>query len=58
MRTSDRTDAFGRRILHIEEIQSDMHQPINAAARRVKNIKQHKQQKENHYQTQELIKMI
>jgi hypothetical protein len=36
MRTSDRTDAFGRRILHIEEIQSDMHQPINAAARRVK----------------------
>ena len=36
MRTSDRTDAFGRRILHIEEIQSDMHQPVNAAARRVK----------------------
>ena len=36
MRSSDRTDAFGRRILHIEEIQSDMHQPINAAARRVK----------------------
>jgi hypothetical protein len=36
MRTSDRTDEFGRRILHIEEIQSDMHQPINAAARRVK----------------------
>ena len=36
MRTSDRTDAFGRRVLHIEEIQSDMHQPINAAARRVK----------------------
>ena len=36
MRTSNRTDAFGRRILHIEEIQSDMHQPVNAAARRVK----------------------
>jgi len=36
MRTSDRTDEFGRRLLHIEEIQSDMHQPINAAARRVK----------------------
>ncbi len=36
MRASDRTDAFGRRILHIEEIQSDMHQPVNAAARRVK----------------------
>ena len=36
MRTSDRTDEFGRRILHIEEIQSDMHQPINAAGRRVK----------------------
>ena len=36
MRTSDRTDQFGRRILHIEEIQSDMHQPINAAGRRVK----------------------
>ena len=36
MRTSDRTDEFGRRILHIEEIQSDMHQPINAAARRLK----------------------
>jgi hypothetical protein len=36
MRTSDRTDEFGRRILHIEEIQSDMHQPVNAAGRRVK----------------------
>ena len=36
MRTSDRTDEFGRRILHIEEIQSDMHQPINAAQRALK----------------------
>jgi hypothetical protein len=36
MRTSDRTDEFGRRILHIEEIQSDMHQPINAATRSLK----------------------
>ena len=36
MRTSDRTDEFGRRLLHIEEIQSDMHQPINRAAREVK----------------------
>ena len=36
MRTSDRTDEFGRRLLHIEEIQSDMHQKVNAAARRVK----------------------
>ena len=40
MRTSDRTDAFGRRILHIEEIQSDMHQPVNAAARRVKKYQE------------------
>ena len=29
MRTSDRTDEFGRRLLHIEEVQSDMHQKIN-----------------------------
>ena len=36
MRTSDRTDEFGRRVVHIEEIQSDMHQPINAAARKLK----------------------
>ena len=35
-RISDRTDEYGRRILHIEEIQSDMHQKINAAARRVR----------------------
>jgi len=35
-RVSDRTDEFGRRILHIEEIQSDLHQPVNAAARRVR----------------------
>ena len=36
MRTSDRTDEYGRRILHIEEIQSDMHQNINSAQRAVK----------------------
>ena len=35
-RTSDRGDQFGRRLLHIEEIQSDMHQKINAAQRKVK----------------------
>jgi len=35
-RTSDRTDQFGRRILNIEEIQSDMHQHVNAAQRLVK----------------------
>ena len=35
-RVSDRTDEFGRRILHIEEIQSDLHQKVNAAARRVR----------------------
>ena len=35
-RTSDRTDEFGRRLLNIEEIQSDMHQKINAAQRKVK----------------------
>ena len=40
MRTSDRTDEFGRRLLHIEEVQSDMHQPINAAARRVKKAQE------------------
>ena len=35
-RVSDRTDQFGRRILHIEEIQSDMHQKINMAQRALK----------------------
>lgn len=35
-RVSDRTDEYGRRILHIEEIQSDLHQKVNAAARRVR----------------------
>ena len=35
-RTSDRGDEFGRRLLHIEEIQSDMHQKVNAAQRQVK----------------------
>tara|TARA_R110000744_G_scaffold17662_2_gene47685 strand:- start:4187 stop:9070 length:4884 start_codon:yes stop_codon:yes gene_type:complete len=38
-RVSDRTDQFGRRIMHIEEIQSDMHQQINMAQRALK--KQH-----------------
>ena len=38
MRTSDRTDEFGRRILHIEEIQSDMHQKINSAMRSVRRM--------------------
>ncbi|HAT63790.1 MAG TPA: hypothetical protein DCS66_04185, partial [Flavobacteriaceae bacterium] len=38
-RVSDRTDEFGRRVLHIEEIQSDMHQRINAAARKVRKAK-------------------
>ena len=33
MRMTDRTDELGNRILFIEEIQSDMHQPINAAKR-------------------------
>lgn len=32
-RVSDRTDEFGRRILFVEEIQSDMHQPIQRAIR-------------------------
>jgi len=36
MRTSDRTDEFGRRILHIEEIQADMHQAMNRKQRAVK----------------------
>ena len=36
MRTSDRTDEFGRRLLHIEEIQSDMHQKINMHQRALK----------------------
>jgi hypothetical protein len=35
-RTSDRADQFGRRLLHIEEIQSDMHQKVNAAQRALK----------------------
>ena len=35
-RVSDRTDQFGRRIMHIEEIQSDMHQKINMAQRALK----------------------
>ena len=50
MRTSDRTDEFGRRILHIEEIQSDMHQPINAAARRVKKAQAAGQTNQRAYQ--------
>ena len=33
VRTSDRTDEFGRRMLFVEEIQSDMHQPIQSALR-------------------------
>ena len=40
MRMTDRTDEYGRRILFIEEIQSDMHQPINAALRSVKRMVQ------------------
>ena len=35
-RTSDRADQFGRRLLHIEEIQADMHQKVNAAQRAIK----------------------
>ena len=38
-RVSDRTDQFGRRLMHIEEIQSDMHQKISTAQRALK--KQH-----------------
>jgi hypothetical protein len=37
-RTSDRADQFGRRILHIEEIQSDMHQKVNMAQRQLKKM--------------------
>ena len=37
-RTSDRADQFGRRLLHIEEIQSDMHQHVNAAQRQLKRM--------------------
>jgi len=33
LRTTDRTDEFGRRMLFMEEIQSDMHQPIQRAIR-------------------------
>ena len=35
-RVSDRTDEFGRRILFVEEIQSDMHQNIQRAMREAK----------------------
>jgi len=35
-RVSDRTDQFGRRLMHIEEIQSDMHQQISTAQRKLK----------------------
>jgi len=35
-RTTDRADQFGRRLLHIEEIQSDMHQKVNMAQRALK----------------------
>jgi len=37
-RTSDRADQFGRRLLHIEEIQSDMHQKVNMAQRQLKKM--------------------
>jgi len=37
-RLTDRTDAYGRRILFIEEIQSDMHQPIRQAQKYVKGM--------------------
>ena len=37
-RVSDRTDQFGRRLMHIEEIQSDMHQKINMAQRALKKM--------------------
>ena len=33
LRTTDRTDEFGRRMLFTEEIQSDMHQPIQRVIR-------------------------
>jgi len=36
VRMSDRTDEFGRRILHIEEIQADMHQAMNRKQRAIK----------------------
>ena len=35
-RVSDRTDEFGRRLMFVEEIQSDMHQPIQRAMREAK----------------------
>jgi len=38
MRTSDRTDEYGRRIIFIEEIQSDMHQPIRQSQKYVKQM--------------------
>ena len=38
MRMTDRTDEYGRRILFIEEIQSDMHQPIRQAQKHVKQM--------------------
>ena len=36
VRMSDRTDEFGRRVLHIEEIQADMHQAMNRKQRAIK----------------------
>jgi len=38
MRISDRTDEFGRRVLHIEEIQADMHQAMNRKQREIKRM--------------------
>ena len=36
VRVSDRSDEFGRRLMFVEEIQSDMHQPIQRAIREAK----------------------
>ena len=36
VRVSDRSDEFGRRLMFVEEIQSDMHQPIQRAIRETK----------------------
>ena len=36
VRVSDRSDEFGRRLMFVEEIQSDMHQPIQRAMRDAK----------------------
>ena len=33
---SDRTDEFGRRLMFVEEIQSDMHQRVQRAMREAK----------------------